>query len=61
MRNFHWKLCKCACGVMHYSEIAGADYDRVNLNNIDCPDCIMKRNPQLPVRRSKNELQTIRP
>ena len=46
---------------MHYSEIAGADYDRVNLNNIDCPDCIMKRNPQLPVRRSKNELQTIRP
>jgi len=40
MRNFKKTLCRCSCGRTHYANIAGADMDNVNMNNIPCPDCV---------------------
>ena len=40
MIKFHMIICRCSCGKSHLSNVAGADYDNVNLNNIPCPDCV---------------------
>ena len=55
MRTFHKRLCRCACGVMHFTELAGADLDNAP-STIDCPDCQDKRINNLPVRRLKHEI-----
>lgn len=39
MKIFHPMTCRCACGKMHVSDIAGEWFDRVCLDDIDCPDC----------------------
>ena len=41
---FHPIKCKCSCHKIFIANIAGADYDRVNLlGGIDCPDCQEKK------------------
>lgn len=40
---FHPIKCKCSCGKSHTANIAGEQLDRLDLRNIDCPDCQEKK------------------
>lgn len=49
---FHPIRCKCGCGKSHTANIAGEQLDRLDLRNIDCPDCNKKPNYN---KENKNE------